>query len=285
MYEPHVEVLAEKLTACLNQAQSAEVVVRVPPNPPLLLIFASFALFGVCRPVLAAGSLASVWFSASGGATSGSPHPPRIHSSAKKMKVEVCSCVFANRLRFSGSHQLLPVDRHLQRGVPSWRLRSWPLACPFSARFGWAAPAPGRWFARVALGALCAGLRRPPPAAARRAARGAASRRCGGSNRSRKLLEISRKVQRCGRWASSPRFLALEQRRQVYSRLLLEQRFDINTKRFGNADERGDCHIDIPGFNLLVMPGGNLHCIGSLFLRPASILAETPNITCGRLCV
>jgi thioesterase domain-containing protein len=24
MYEPHVEVLAEKLTACLNQAQSAE---------------------------------------------------------------------------------------------------------------------------------------------------------------------------------------------------------------------------------------------------------------------
>jgi hypothetical protein len=23
MYEPHVEVLAEKLTACLNQAQSA----------------------------------------------------------------------------------------------------------------------------------------------------------------------------------------------------------------------------------------------------------------------
>jgi hypothetical protein len=26
MYEPHVEVLAEKLTACLNQAQSTEAV-------------------------------------------------------------------------------------------------------------------------------------------------------------------------------------------------------------------------------------------------------------------
>jgi thioesterase domain-containing protein len=26
MYEPHVEVLAEELTACLNQAQSAEAV-------------------------------------------------------------------------------------------------------------------------------------------------------------------------------------------------------------------------------------------------------------------
>ena len=60
MYKPHVEVLAEKLTACLNQAQSAEILVDLPcstgePVTPCDLLSSPY------MPCSRGASFAAVW--------------------------------------------------------------------------------------------------------------------------------------------------------------------------------------------------------------------------------